>query len=356
MAKPEAARASAAKGFVLDFVKRRGFYFLLSALILVPGLLSLAIPPSLKPGIEFSSGATFTVHFEDANVTQGAVGDKLAELGHEEARVQRTSDGSYIVRLKDIEGPSGPPVGPAPPGPIDEIRDGLVESFGPIGKLDEAGAFTETDGFTNFSSVSEIVSKEIGRNAAIAVGAAALAILVYISWTFRNVPNPWRYGVAAIVAALHDAVFILGAFSIFGKLFDTEINTMFITGVLTVIGFSVQIRSLLDRIRENVGDTRCALRRGGERQSDRDRCEVNQHLVYCADHCDLAPVNGRRGYRCPANRVAAGDRCRDLQLDLHREPDTGVVGRRGLRAPVAEGCAAAAGACGGGGIADYIED
>ena len=254
LAKLEAARAAAAKGFVLDFVKRRGLYFLLSALILVPGLLSLAIPPSLKPGIEFSSGATFTAHFEDASVTQSDVSDKLAELGHEEARVQRTSDGSYIVRLKNIEGPSGPPVGPAPPGPIDKIRDGLVESFGPIGKIDEAGAFTDTGGFTNFSSVSEIVSKEIGRNAAIAIGAAALAILVYISWTFRNVPNPWRYGVAAIVAALHDAVFILGAFSIFGKLFDTEINTMFITGVLTVIGFSVHDTIVVfDRIRENVG-------------------------------------------------------------------------------------------------------
>ncbi len=249
----EAGGGRRAGGFVLDFVKRRGLYFAISAAILVPGLVSLAIPPSLKPGIEFSSGATFTVHFEDSSVTQDDVSGAMAELGHEEARVQKTSDGSYIVRLKDIEGPSGPPVGPAPPGPVDGIRDGLVERFGAIGKLETDGAFTETGGFSNFSSVSEIVSKAIGRNAAIAVGTAALAILVYISWSFRNVPNPWRYGIAAIVAALHDAVFVLGAFSIFGKLFDTEINTMFITGVLTVIGFSVHDTIVVfDRIRENV--------------------------------------------------------------------------------------------------------
>jgi preprotein translocase subunit SecF len=240
-------------GFVLDFVRRRGIYFAISAALLVPGLVSLAVPPALKAGIEFSSGATFTVHFEDASVTQDDVSGALAELGHEEARVQKTSEGSYIVRLKDIEGPAGPPVGPAPPGPVDLIRDGLVDRFGAVGKIETDGTFTETGGFSNFSSVSEIVSREIGRNAAIAVVTAALAILVYISWSFRNVPNPWRYGVAAIVAALHDAVFVLGAFSIFGKLFDTEVNTMFITGVLTVIGFSVHDTIVVfDRIRENV--------------------------------------------------------------------------------------------------------
>ena len=249
----EEARARPSGGYLLDFVKRRGVYFAISAAILVPGLLSLAIPPALKPGIEFSSGATFTVHFEDSAVTQKDVSGAMADLGHEEARVQRTSEGSYIVRLKDIEGPSGPPVGPAPPGPVDVIREGLVERFGEIGKIEDDGSFTATGGFSNFSSVSEIVSKAIGRNAAIAVGTAALAILVYISFSFRNVPKPWRYGVAAIVAAMHDAVFILGAFSIFGKLFDTEINTMFITGVLTVIGFSVHDTIVVfDRIRENV--------------------------------------------------------------------------------------------------------
>lgn len=250
---PDLERAARRSGFVFDFVKRRGVYFALSAALLVPGLVSLAVPPSLKPGIEFSSGATFTVHFEDSSVAQDQVSGALSDLGYDDARVQRTSDGSYIVRLKDIEGPSGPPVGAAPPGPVDEIRQGLSESLGAMGKLEADGSFTETGGFTNFSSVSEIVSREIGRNAAIAVGVAALAILVYISWSFRNVPNPWRYGIAAIVAAMHDAVFILGAFSIFGKLFDTEINTMFITGILTVIGFSVHDTIVVfDRVRENV--------------------------------------------------------------------------------------------------------
>ncbi len=249
----EGAPARRPSGFVLDFVKRRGFYFALSALLLVPGLISLAVPPALKAGIEFSAGATFTVHFQDSGVTQDDVTKAISDLGHSEARVQKTTDGSFIVRMKGIEGPAGPPVGPAPPGPVDLIQKGLRDRFGPIGKVADDGTFTDTGGFSNFSSVSEIVSREIGRNSAIAVAAAALAILVYISWSFRNVPNPWRYGVAAIVAAMHDGFFILGAFSIFGKVLGTEINTMFITGVLTVIGFSVHDTIVVfDRIRENV--------------------------------------------------------------------------------------------------------
>jgi preprotein translocase subunit SecF len=105
----------------------------------------------------------------------------------------------------------------------------------------------------DFNSVSEIVSRQIGRNAALAVAAASAAIVLYISFAFRGLPKPWRYGIAAIIATLHDVVVVVGLFSIFGKVFGTEINTMFITGLLTVIGFSTHDTIVVfDRIRENV--------------------------------------------------------------------------------------------------------
>jgi protein-export membrane protein SecD/preprotein translocase SecF subunit len=234
------ARAKAATPFVFDFVRRRGIYFLISALILVPGIVSLAVPPALKAGIEFSSGATMTVVFDDPNVSQDRVRNALAEVGHDEARVQKTSGESFIIRLGELEGAVGPPVGPAPPSERDVIEDGLAERLGALR-------------ITNFNQVSEIVSREIARDAAIAIAFASIAILGYISFAFRNVPKAYRYGIAAVVAALHDAVFILGAFSLFGKLFGTEINSMFITGLLTVIGFSVHDTIVVfDRIRENV--------------------------------------------------------------------------------------------------------
>ncbi len=237
------AKKAAGRVFVFDFVKRRGFYFILSALILVPGIVSLAIEPRLKPGIEFSSGATLTVQYEDRGVTQEQVKQALADVGHGEARVQRTSGGEFIIRTSELEGVSGPPVGPAPPSERDTLEESLAK----------LGAFKTK----NFNQVSEIVSREIGRQSAYAVIVAAMAILLYITWSFRNVPKSYRYGIAAVVAALHDAVFILGAFSIFGKVFGTEINSMFITGLLTVIGFSVHDTIVVfDRIRENVGHYR----------------------------------------------------------------------------------------------------
>jgi SecD/SecF fusion protein len=234
------SRVKAATPFIFDFVRRRGVYFLISALILVPGIVSLAVPPALKAGIEFSSGATMTAVFDDPNVSQDAVRGALADIGHDEARVQKTSGGSFIIRFGELEGAIGPPIGPAPPSERDEIEAALELRLGPFRT-------------TNFNQVSEIVSREIARNAAIAVGVASIAILLYISISFRNVPKAYRYGIAAVIAALHDAIFILGAFSIFGKVFGTEINSMFITGLLTVIGFSVHDTIVVfDRIRENV--------------------------------------------------------------------------------------------------------
>jgi protein-export membrane protein SecD/preprotein translocase SecF subunit len=235
---PRRARRGTTRGWSLDFVRRRGFYYVLSIAILVPGVISLAVPPSMKPGIEFSSGATFTVEFADKSVGPADVRKVMADVGHEEARVQSTTGGAFIIRTGELEGLAGPPVGPRPPSERDKIEGGFAE----------LGEFN----VTNFNQVSEIVSKSIGRNAAFAVGVAAIAILLYISWSFRNLPKAYRYGIAAVIAAGHDALVILGVFSILGKVFDIEINTMFITGLLTIIGFSVHDTIVVfDRIREN---------------------------------------------------------------------------------------------------------
>ena len=237
---PRRARRGEVRGWSLDFVKRRGFYYALTAVILVPGIVSLLISPALRPGIEFSSGATFTIQFEDGSVGSADVREVLVDLDHEEARIQGTSDGGFIIRTAELEGLAGPPVGPAPPSERDEIEAGLEEALGPFQ-------------LTNFSQVSEIVSTGIARDAAIAIIVAAGAVLLFILWSFRNVPKAHRYGIAAIIAAGHDALIILGVFSILGKLFGTEINTMFIVGLLTIIGFSVHDTIVVfDRIRENI--------------------------------------------------------------------------------------------------------
>lgn len=237
---PEIEQAHRPGGRWLDFVGNRWYFYAFSLLVLVPGAISLLIPPRLQPGIEFTSGTTFTVEFVQ-DVSQEDLRGALSDIGHPEARIQGTSDGDFLVRTEELEGSTSiPPVGPAPPTERNEIEAELEQRFGEFDILD-------------FETVSSVVSREIGRNSAIAVAAASLAILAYITIAFRSVQKPFAFGAAAVIALVHDAFLVLGIFSILGKLFDVEINTLFITGLLTVIGFSVHDSIVVfDRIRENL--------------------------------------------------------------------------------------------------------
>jgi preprotein translocase SecF subunit len=103
------------------------------------------------------------------------------------------------------------------------------------------------------SLVGASVAAETTRNAVLAVIAASVAILLYIWFSFRKVSRPWRYGTCAIIALLHDVLVVLGVFSILGWLFNIQIDALFITALLTVVGFSVHDTIVVfDRIRENM--------------------------------------------------------------------------------------------------------
>jgi len=103
------------------------------------------------------------------------------------------------------------------------------------------------------ATVSGSVASETTRNAILAVVAAAVLILLYISFAFRKVARPWRYGTCAIIALLHDVLVVVGVFSILGWLFNLQIDALFITALLTVVGFSVHDTIVVfDRIRENM--------------------------------------------------------------------------------------------------------
>ena len=234
---------------MIDFVGRRGLFYFISMLIMVPGVISLVLPGGIKRGIEFSSGTNFSLQFEQS-VSPDELRGALAELGHPGARIQQTTEGRMLVRTDLIEGASeAPAFGPAPPSAREELEAALVQRFGPM--VDADG--NETDRFIEFSSVSPSVSSDITRNAALAVLAASVAILIYITLSFISVPSPFRYGFAAIVAMAHDVVVTLGAASILGRFFDFEVDTLFITAMLTIVGFSVHDTIVVfDRVRENV--------------------------------------------------------------------------------------------------------
>jgi preprotein translocase subunit SecF len=234
---------------MLNLVARRNWFYIVSALVLVPGIISLLIPPRLKPGIEFTSGTSFSFRYAEP-ATRDQVDNLLADLGYADARIQRTGNNQFLIQTEEIEGAeSAPPVGPARPSERDRLENALQDNFG--GFLDTQG--NATNQFIEFSSVSPAVSREIGRNAAIAVVAASVMIAAYIAWSFRNVPNSHRYGISAVLALIHDVLLVIGIFSILGKVADIEVDTFFVTGMLTVAGFSVHDSIVVfDRIRENV--------------------------------------------------------------------------------------------------------
>jgi preprotein translocase subunit SecF len=210
-----------------DIIGKRFWFFTLSGLVILMGIISLATA-GLPSGIEFSSGSLLTVSFVE-DVAHDAFVEEIVNLGYTDAIIQETRAGEFLIRtheLSDTEKAS--------------IESALAERFG---ELSEA----------QFTSVSPMIASETTSNAIIAVVIAAVGILAYVTWAFRRMPKPFHYGTCAIVALVHDAVIAMGIFSILGAIMGLQVNLMFITGILAVIGYSVNNTVVIfDRIRENL--------------------------------------------------------------------------------------------------------
>ena len=218
----------------MDFVGKRKWFFIFSAILILVGVISMSISPRFNVGIEFEGGSALSLTFAQP-VDEDQLRSVMSDLGHGQAVVQRVGDTGVLIRTRDLNDPGTNDGG----SQRDAIEERLTQAFGAI----------ET---SELSAVSEAVAKETIRNAGIAVGVAALFIMIYISFAFRLMSNSLRLGLAAILAALHDVMITLGAFSILGKVIDLEVNAMFITGILTVVGYSVHDTIVVfDRIREN---------------------------------------------------------------------------------------------------------
>ena len=214
----------------MDIVGKRGWLFLVSAILLVPGIVFLIVAPGLRPGIDFTGGSTITIEFADP-VGQQELRNALTDLQIDDATVQNFGDNVYFIRTKELSEQDK-----------EELTDGLEAAVSPGGSNVLA-----------FDLVSPVVAQETVVAAFWAVFAAAIGIFLYVWWAFRNVPSPFRYGAAAIVALIHDAGVILGIFAILGVVADVEVNTMFLIALLTVIGFSVNDTIVVfDRLRENI--------------------------------------------------------------------------------------------------------
>lgn len=212
---------------------KRHLWYTLSLLVLVPGFLSLIIH-GLNLGIDFTGGSSWQVQF-DREVSTESIQSVLTANGRPESAVQqigKTSDHTYLIRLKELN------EGSAEKGQLEQA----------LGKLGTLNPKAE-----ELNTVGASVGTSIRNRALLAIALAAIGVLLYIAWAFRNTQNPLLYGVCAIVAMLHDAIIVTGIFSILGWIWGVEIDALFVTALLTVIGFSVHDTIVVfDRIRENL--------------------------------------------------------------------------------------------------------
>jgi len=219
---------------MFNIIGRRSWYFIFSTLIIIPGTLALVLF-GLRLGIDFTGGSLLEVRL-NGDPAPDQVQSVVAARGYREAGVVTTTDPagrvSYLIRMRTIE-----------TGAMREVWGALNTQFG--------SPSTEPD---RFESVGPAVGRETARGAIFAVGAASVTILLYLWYAFRQVPKPWRYGACAVFALVHDAFLVLGLWAIFGRVLGLEVDALFVTALLTVVGFSVHDTIVVfDRVRENVG-------------------------------------------------------------------------------------------------------
>jgi preprotein translocase subunit SecF len=219
----------------MNIIKNRYLYFLISLLVIIPGIVFMIlnwanIKAPLPLGIDFTGGSLLEVQFSAARPSTDTVNSVFAGIAPDTApSIQPLGENAYSIRSKRI----------------DDATKGKI-----VTALQDKTSTTVT--VLTFSSVSPSVGAEVTRAAGVAILMAALAMLAYISYAFRGVDHAFRYGAAAVIAMLHDVFVVLGVEAILAYFLHWEADALFLTALLTVIGFSVHDSIVVfDRVREN---------------------------------------------------------------------------------------------------------
>ncbi|MFM8997457.1 MAG: protein translocase subunit SecF [Candidatus Limnocylindrus sp.] len=225
-------------------IARKRWFFLFSLLLTVPGIAFIAATPltggdvGLRFSVEFTGGTVWEFRLEEA-AEPATIRDAVVAVGHPEAQVTEGEGGFLLLRTKPLDLQSGSTLDPSQPAGAElaEIREAIVGAAGPIA---EEGSL---------STVGPVISQDLTQQALLLVFLGSLGIVLWMTYRFQNV----RFGAAALVALLHDVIVTVGFFAIAGTFFNVEVDALFITAMLTIIGFSVHDTIVVfDRVRENV--------------------------------------------------------------------------------------------------------
>jgi len=214
---------------MINIVKYRYYFFGLSLLVIIPGMIALAIW-GLPLAIDFTGGSILDITFQTGTRPQPAqILAVYNQFGFPDSQAQTSGDQGAVIRSKAMD---------------DAVKGQIVAE---LQKL--SGGTVVVNRFDN---VGPAVGREVAGRAAIAVGLAAIGIMLFITYAFRGVPHAFRYGVAAIIAMFHDVLVVIGMEAILGHFLGWQTDALFLTALLTVIGFSVHDTIVVfDRIREN---------------------------------------------------------------------------------------------------------
>lgn len=217
----------------MNIIKYKNYFFALSLIVMIPGIFAI-FAWGLNLGIDFTGGTLWEVKFieKKENVNRETFQNFLNENGAEVSTSSQTAENSILVRTKLTQEEK-----------INEIKTKTSERYGQIEDV-------------RLETVGPTISKELTQKALLAVSVSILAIVTYISWAFRKVPKPtssFAFAVCIVISLVHDVIIVVGSFAILGHFTGIEIDSLFITALLTVIGFSVHDTIVVfDRIRENL--------------------------------------------------------------------------------------------------------
>ncbi len=216
----------------MDIIGKKYFYFLFSLIVIIPGLVSLLLF-GLNLSIDFTGGTRITVSLPK-QASQASVALVKSILEKEKLKVSNIETSNNLIFVRT------------------ELMDQKQNSK----FLSDLNAQLKGAKQEEFETIGPTIGAETTTNAIWAVVVASLFIVIYITWSFRKIPKPassLRFGICAIIALIHDILVVIGIFSILGYFFNVEVDSLFVTALLTVIGFSVHDTIVVfDRIRENL--------------------------------------------------------------------------------------------------------
>ena len=213
----------------MNLLSKRIYLFYFSIVAIVISIILLVVP-GLPLGIDFTSGSTITYRWEDKNPTQDQISESMEKAGFDTSIIQSMGNQEFFIRTSDL-GLNGK----------EKIDDQLKDLIG------------ELPVTLDVNTVGSSVAENTIRNSIIAVFIASLFVMLYIIYAFRNVEQAYLYAIAAIITLIHDVFVVMGLFILISLFVGSVVNSIFIVGILTVIGYSVNDTIVIfDRIRENL--------------------------------------------------------------------------------------------------------